>query len=166
MRFSYFLIFFLTLGLRAEVLKLDVTARDDQYHSFNDVCEFMGHKHNLIIDHDNLFTLDCMGSKVVSLDFCIKKWGAEKKITRGYIQTKLKEVVCESGEQVFISIGCDKRDKHYCKDPIKGCEELRKIYAHSLSLYHHSFIPKDVDDTLNCYFNIEKNESMPQKKSP
>ncbi|PIP95210.1 MAG: hypothetical protein COW00_13750 [Bdellovibrio sp. CG12_big_fil_rev_8_21_14_0_65_39_13] len=166
MRFSLILFFFLSSCLRAEVLKHDVIARDEQYIAFNDVCEFMGHKHNLIIEHDSLTTLDCMGSKVNVFEYCLKKYGKEKKILRGYIQTKLKEVVCESGEQVTLSIGCDKRDQHFCKDPIKGCEELRKIYAYSLTLFHHSFIPKDVDDGLNCYYSLEKNEAKPNPKNP
>lgn len=156
------IIVFLFSGLRAEVLKLDVSGRSDEYFSFQEACETMGHKHNLLIEHPDLLTLDCMNKKIFVKDFCLKKISTEKNLLRGYVQPKLKEVVCESGQQVILSIACDKRDKKYCKDPIKGCQELQSIYAHSLKLYHHSFLEKDVDDVLNCYFGDDQNSQLKQ----
>ena len=155
-------VFCLISGLRAEVLKLDITSRHEEYVPFKEACEFMCFKHNLLIEFPDLHTLDCMNNKFAVKDFCIKKFGSEYKILRGYVQPKLKEVACESGEQVMLSLACDKRDRDYCKDPKKGCEKLRETYAYSLKLYHHSFLEKDVDDVLNCYYGNDQN--LPPKK--
>ncbi|GAB4421345.1 MAG: hypothetical protein OHK0056_32200 [Bacteriovoracaceae bacterium] len=152
-------------SLRAEVLKLDITSREEEYISFKEACEFMGHKHNLLVDYPDLLNLNCMGKNVSIKDFCLKKYSGERKFLRGYVQPKLKEVVCEFGQQVVLSVACDKRDKKYCEKPILGCEKLREIYAYSLNLYHHSFLEKDVDDVLNCYFGDAQN-SLPKSKWP
>lgn len=97
--------------------------------------------------------LDCMGEKVSVKDFCLKKINKEQFI-RGYINSKLNEVACEMGSEAFLSIGCDKRDKHYCQNPIEGCRKLNKIFAYSHTLNHHSFNEKDVDNVLNCYYSL------------
>lgn len=121
----------------------------------------MGVNHALIIEVRNPLRIDCMGTVISMKDFCLKKLKEEngsRPFLRGYLNSKLGEGVCEYGTGAMVSIGCDKRDKVYCKDPLEGCEKLNKIYANGLLIDHHSFIEKDVDNVLNCYYAKPLNE--------
>jgi hypothetical protein len=137
----------------SEVLKFDVSGYKRELFSYKEVCEEMGVKHLVMIEVLDPVHLDCMGKKVNVKNFCLKKVNNGNFI-RGYINSKLSEVACEMGREAFVSIGCDKRDKHFCKNPIKGCEKLNRIFAHSHALNHYSFNEKDVDNVLNCYFSL------------
>jgi|GEM_PF-567465 len=157
--FLIFLTIFTSSLSFAEVLKFDVSGYKRELYSYKLVCEKMGLKHLLMIDVIDPSNLDCMGKKVSIKKFCLQEVG-ESKFLRGYINTKLSEVVCEKGNKAFLSIGCDKRDKRYCKAPMDGCMKLGKFFAHSHKLSHHSFVEKDVDNVLNCYFDF------PELKKP
>ena len=116
----------------------------------------MGIKHLLLVEPLGPLQLDCMGNKVSIKKFCLKKLDETKRdrFLRGYINKKLGEVVCEMGDEALVSIGCDKRDKHFCKKPAEGCAKLKGVYAHAHEVNYHSFIKKDVDNVLNCYFSL------------
>lgn len=113
-------------------------------------------KHLLLVEVLDPLHIDCMGNKVSVKDFCLKKLddSQKEKFLRGYVNSKLGEVACEMGDEALVSIGCDKRDKNFCKEPAVGCSRLKKIYAHAHEVDYHSFIKKDVDDVLNCYFSL------------
>jgi hypothetical protein len=140
----------------AEVLKFDISGYKRDLHKYEEVCKEMGIKHLLLVEPIDPLHLDCMGNRISVKKFCLKKLGGEKKerFLRGYINKKLGEVVCEMGDEALVSIGCDKRDKHFCKEPAKGCAKLKKVYAHAHEVDYHSFIKKDVDNVLNCYFSL------------
>lgn len=154
--FSILLFSFSSAYLNAEVLNFDVSGYNRQLFKYNDVCKEMGIKHLLIVEPLDPLHIDCMGKRVSIKKFCLKKLdqSLKQKFLRGYVNKKLNEVVCETGDEAFVSIGCDKRDKHFCKDPTKGCSQLKSIYAHAHEVDYHSFIKKDVDDVLNCYFSF------------
>ena len=116
----------------------------------------MGVNHLLLVEVIDPLHVDCMGNKISVKSFCLKKLEKDQKdkFLRGYINTKLGEVVCEMGNEALVSIGCDKRDKHFCKEPAKGCSKLKNVYAYAHEVDYHSFIKKDVDNVLNCYFSL------------
>lgn len=160
MKTLFILLSFLGFGLPlySEVLKFDVTGYKRDIYSYKAVCKEMGHKELLLVAPKNVMHMDCMGKIVNITDFCLKV-GPQKNFLRGYINEKMKEVVCTRGKSAFLSIGCDKRDKVYCEEPLEGCKRLNKVYASSHVLGYHAFIEKDVDNVLNCFFQ----EPAPKK---
>lgn len=144
-------------SLQAEVLNFKVTGYKRSLHKYTDICKAMGIEHTLLIDVKDPIRLDCMGTIVHMKDFC-KTQPRKGKLLRGYLNQKLQEGVCEFGTAALVSIGCDKRDKKYCENPNQGCNKLQKIYSQELTLDYHSFIEKDVDDVLNCYYSLPVEE--------
>lgn len=121
--------------------------------------------HMLLVSVKNPAALDCMGKEVRISQFCEEK--VEKKnFLRGYVNTKLEEVTCEYGLKAFLSLGCDKSHKRFCREPEKGCLSLRGVYAKSLELDHHAFVEKDVDDVLNCYYGVPEVEKVKSISRP
>lgn len=116
----------------------------------------MGRKHNLIVTAKNTLSLDCMGTIVKIDGFCRKRFPKDNKYTRGFVNSKMKEVTCEFGSHVFVSIGCDKKDKKFCIRPQVGCRAMKKVFAKNLDVSHVSFVEKDVDNVLNCFFEAKK----------
>lgn len=145
------LIFSLSSPLCAEVLKFDITGYKRDLYTYKAVCQEMGHKNLLLVEPKNVMHMDCMGEVVNIRSFC-QRVSPKETFLRGYINEKMKEVVCMHGKSAFLSIGCDKRDKVYCESPKEGCLRLNRIYAYSHQLEYHSFIEKDVDNVLNCHF--------------
>lgn len=142
----------LLTSIQAEVLDFKITGYKRSLHKYKDICKEMGIEHSLLIDVKDPVRLDCMGTTVHMKDFCLKQ-PKKGSLLRGYINTKLEEGVCEYGTAAMVSIGCDKRDKKYCADPDAGCRKLKGFYSQELTLDYHSFIEKDVDNVLNCYYS-------------
>ncbi|MCR9205990.1 MAG: hypothetical protein NXH75_15510, partial [Halobacteriovoraceae bacterium] len=138
--------------LNAEVLNFKITGYKRSLHKYSEICKAMGVRHTLLVDVRDTVRLDCMGTVVHMKDFC-KSQPRKGKLLRGYLNTKLQEGVCEFGTAAMVSIACDKRDKKYCAKPEMGCGWLQKVYSHELTLDYHSFIEKDVDNVLNCYYS-------------
>lgn len=146
------IILILTSNLsKAEVLKFDITGYDRTLHTYKEVCRKMGHKELLLVEQIDALHLDCMGHKVNVTQFCSKN-KEKTNLLRGFVNAQLKEVTCQYGQSAFLSVACDKRDKHLCSSPRKGCQILNEIYALEHNLFEYSFIEKDVDDVLNCMF--------------
>ncbi len=143
--------YILCTPILGEVLKYDITGYDRTLHSYKEVCEKLGHKELLMIDYVDALHLDCMGTKISVKDFCLKD-KQKKNLLRGFVNPRLKEVTCQYGTAAFVSIACDKRDKHLCSKPKQGCEKLNEIYALSHKLFEYSFVEKDVDNVLNCMY--------------
>lgn len=148
-----FLVILFGFAVKAEVLKFDVTGFKRDIYTYQQVCQKMGHKNLIIVEPKNVMHMDCMGELVNIKDFCLKE-NPSKHFLRGYINEKMKEVVCTRGSSALLSIACDKRDKIYCKEPKSGCERLNKVYASAHELEYHTLIKKDVDDVLNCYYKV------------
>jgi len=142
---------FLSLPAFAEVLKYDITGYNRTFHTYKEVCTKLGHKELLLVDYVDALHLDCMGTKISVKDFCLQE-NKGKNLLRGFVNRRLKEVTCQYGSAAFVSIACDKRDKHFCTKPKEGCERLNKVYALSHKLIKYSFIEKDVDNVLNCMY--------------
>jgi len=163
MKFLFSLLFlFFTNAPGAEVLKFDITGYKRELFSYKQVCEKMGHKDLLLVEPKNVMHMDCMGEIVNIKEFCAQVTPKEDFL-RGYINLKMKEVVCTRGKAAFLSIACDKRDKVYCEKPKEGCERLNKVYAAGHELEYHTFIEKDVDNVLNCFFQVA---AVEKKKKP
>lgn len=142
--------------LHAAVLKHDITTPSYKEFEYLEVCEVMGAKNAVLISPKSLTEMECLNKSYPLIDFCLKKFPMEKTLTRGFIDQAKKKAVCEMSGSVMLSVSCDKRDLKYCFNPKKGCEALRKIYAHRLDLAHYSLLEKN----LNCYFSKTLGESL------
>ena len=140
----------------AAILKHDISSIQNHDFTFREMCETMGSKNLEMISANSLSEIDCMGKTFKSIDFCLKKLPLDKGLTRGIVDEKNKKIICETSTSVMLSISCDERDIKYCRDPKKGCEELKKIFAHSLELVHSSILEKKI----NCYFSKHTEESL------
>lgn len=146
----------ISFSLNAAVLKHDITTPLYKEFDYLNVCETMGAKNTILISPKSLTEMECLNKSYPLIDFCLKKFPMEKTLVRGYVDQQKKKVVCEFSESVMVSVSCDKRDLKYCFSPKKGCEELRKIYAHRLEVAHFSMLAKN----LNCYFAKTLGESL------
>lgn len=142
--------------LHAAVLKHDISSPIYKEFEYAEVCTTMGAKQAILISPKSLSEMECLNKTYPLIDFCLKKFPMEKMLTRGFVDQAKKKVVCEMSESVMVSVSCDKRDLKYCFAPQKGCEELRKIYAHRLETAHFSMLEKN----LNCYFSKTLGESL------
>lgn len=142
--------------LQAAVLKHDITTPHYKEFEYTEVCEVMGAKNAILITPKSLTEMECLNKSYPLIDFCLKKFPMEKTLTRGFVDQAKKKVVCEMSESVMLSVSCDKRDLKYCFAPKKGCEELRKIYAHRLEVAHYSMLTQN----LNCYFAKTLGENL------
>ena len=140
--------FFLAWPLYSAVLKHESSKLKMQNYSYQDFCETMKAKSATLISASGMDELECFNQKFKIVDFCMQKAPLEKHITRGYAVEKEKKVYCEEAQSVMVSVSCDARDMHFCLDPKKGCEQLKKIYAFRLEVVHYSMLEKN----LNCYF--------------
>lgn len=114
--------------------------------SFEETCEFMGHKENLLIEPINSFVLDCMSSKIDLTDFCQKKVN-NGKVLRGVAISNERKVLCASGETAILKVECQEGRREYCKNPKESCLLLKKRFAREHQLSHFS-----VTKELNCYY--------------
>ncbi len=153
---SLLLTILLSQKIQAAVLKHDITAAHYKEFEYSEVCEVMGSKDSVLISPKSLTEMECLNKTYPLIDFCMKKFPMDKTLTRGFVDQAKKKVVCEISESVMLSISCDQRDLKYCLNPKKGCEELRKIYAHRLEVAHYSMLTKN----LNCYFSKILGESL------
>jgi hypothetical protein len=142
--------------IHAAVLKHDISKPAFKEFEYAEVCEVMGTKDAILITPKSLNEIECLNKKYLLIDFCLKKFPMEKTLTRGFIDSAKKKVVCEMSESVMLSISCDQRDLKYCFNPKHGCAELKKIYANRLDVAHFSMLAKN----LNCYFSKHIGESL------
>lgn len=153
---SLLTILILSQSLQAAMLKHEISKPSFKEFEFPTVCEEMGAKNNVLISPKSLMKIECLNKTYPLIDFCLKKFPLEKNLTRGFVDTAKKKVVCEFSDSVMISVSCDKRDLKYCFDPKKGCIELGKVYAHRLEVAHYSMLAEN----LNCYYSKTIGESL------
>ena len=149
-------IFLMSSIIHAAVLKHDVSSPRYKEFDYKDVCNEFGVKDAILISPKVVAEIECFNKTFSLTDFCLKKFPMDKTLTRGYVDSSKKKVVCEMSESVMISVSCDSRDLKYCFNPKKGCAELRKIYANRLEVAHYSMLEKN----LNCYFSKSIGESF------
>ena len=139
---SLLIIILFSQVLHAAVLKHDISSPIYKEFEYTEVCTTMGAKQAILTSPKSLSEMECL-NKTYLIKMLTQKRG-------------IKKVVCEMSESVMVSVSCDKRDLKYCFAPQKGCEELRKIYAHRLETAHFSMLEKN----LNCYFSKTLGESL------
>ena len=168
----FFVFFPLSSLLFAKVEGPTIVSKKHFRYSFLEVCQSLGKKHLLIVEAVNTWQIDCMGERVRVASFC-KKRPLPRPFLRAYVDEKAKEVICETGDALYLSIICDKKDKYLCQNQKseKNCQKLRRVYAQDLELIHHSLIPTTLSlgvakekkkRKLNCYY--AKSEAMPSKR--
>jgi hypothetical protein len=143
-------------SLYAAVIKHDISSPRYVNSDYKEVCQEMGAKDSLLISPKSLTEMECFNKTYKLIDFCLKKFPMDKTLTRGYVDTDKKKVICEMSDSVLVSVSCDSRDLKYCFNPKKGCEELKKIYANRLEVAHYSLLEKN----LNCYFSKPIGDSL------
>lgn len=153
---TFLITLILSQSLNAAVLKHDVSNSIEKEFEYKEVCQTMGAKDAMLVAPKSLSEMECFNKSYRLIDFCLQKFPMEKNLTRGFVDTTKKKVVCEMSDSVMISVSCDSRDLKYCFKPKEGCEELRKIYAYRLEIAHYSMLDKN----LNCYFSKPIGESL------
>jgi hypothetical protein len=142
--------------VQAKIVRFDISQPLLKKFLFNEACQLMGHRQLLLVDAPNNYQLDCMGKIITALEFCSKKYPNDKRLLRGYIDQKKKQVVCQSGNNAILAMSCDSKHDKYCRKPKESCRRLQKVFAHRLNLDHQSVIDASKlrgDKRLNCYFS-------------
>jgi hypothetical protein len=103
-----------------------------------------------------------MGKSVDVQKFCHKEWGKEPKYLRGYVNQKMKEVVCELGNAAKLNYRCQSKDS--CSSPQKSCLKLKKAFARNLKLEYFSLTDLEKEVRLNCYFTAVVKDDLLQEK--
>ena len=133
-------------------MKVDIAGKKRYYTEYKKVCEKLGIKHSLIVEPIDTHTMDCMSRHVNIKKFCMSQKGIFKSpFLRGYINTKMKEVVCEAGTAMKLSMKCNKYPQ-YCKTkPIESCKKLKSLYAEDLE----SKYATKLDGEIHCYYAMK-----------
>ena len=147
---------FMSWPLYSAVLKHDSSKLKLNSYTYQDFCQTMKAKDATLISVVLPDEMECFNQKFKIMDFCMQKIPFAKNITRGYANEKEQKIYCEEAHSVMVSIACDERDMHYCLDPKKGCDMLKKIYAYRLDVVHYSMLEKN----LNCYFSKPLGENL------
>lgn len=156
-------------------LKFSVTRPQYDRFPLKEVCLKAGSGLDLLMSlGDGSGNIDCMGKKVSLREFCLSKMSAAiagkenlkgltniqankvgkmnastRKFLRAYGDKSMGDVVCQSGESAILKIKCRER---LCLDSKLSCIELKKNYAYSLGIVHHSVTGHGDENSLNCYF--------------
>ena len=138
--------------LHAAIIKNDVTGLKRQSYSLKEACTKAGFKHLLLVDAQDVVTVDCMGQKLNAKDFCLKEQNPGKSFIRGFVSASQSQVYCEYAEAVSLSLKCDQQHYKYCQNANQGCEQLRGNFAHDLELMHASLTGAPTN--LNCHYSV------------
>lgn len=163
----YLFISIFSFSLLAQVISYEVTDRIHGVHTFEEVCQYFGHRHNLLINRASFNSLDCMGEKVTIDEFCLAQASdhPDRLYLRGFIpkvgeQSAEKEVFCVFGQAVSLVFSCEGEGlRNLCADLEAGCLSLRPLYAHQAHLIHHARQFKEESELLQCRFMMEKKKS-------
>ncbi len=152
--FLFFLGFIISFDLSAKLITLDIVNGGVQKYGVKEACEKDGFKNIILAEVDSTFQIDCMGTKVIANDFCLRHKYGEGKILRGYVDKENKLLICQKGTDVSISISCEGKDLAYCTDKVISCNKLNSIYALELTLLRRYVIEGDNGKKyLNCHFS-------------
>lgn len=141
---------------KASLAQFDVLGSEKVAFEFKAVCEKMGIKEAPIVTIPTINTLDCMGTSISVLEFCLKDFAKEKKFIRAFVDKTNKQVICEKGSRVTLKYECEKKDDKRCIDSEIACFDLKKTLAYNLPLFHHSIIPNKTNKVVSCIFDLEK----------
>jgi len=142
----------------SKVIDHSVTLKKIEIFSLKEACLALGYGDLLIADKKDRSHLDCMGSYEKVTSFCEKKFPKDPTLTRGYIDDTSGQVICEKGQNVILKVACDKRDLILCKNPHKGCEKLKKIFAIRHEILRATLVKFLTGKALNCYFTAVEDD--------
>ncbi len=138
-------------------IDVDIAGKKRYYTDYKKVCEKLGIKHADMVEPLDTNTMDCMSRRVNIKKFCMSQSKIFKSpFLRGYINTKMKEVVCEAGTAMKLSMECERFPKLCKKDVKKSCERLRSIYAEELE----SKYANKLDGKIHCYFAMKSKSDI------
>ncbi|MFZ4712660.1 MAG: hypothetical protein ACOYL6_03005 [Bacteriovoracaceae bacterium] len=139
----------------ASLTQFDVSGSDKISFDFKKVCEAMGFKETPIVSVPSINTLDCMGSKIAVMDFCLKDFAKDPRFIRAFIDRKDKLVVCEKASHIMLKYECEKKDDNRCIDSEIGCYDLKKTLAYNLKVFRHSILSVKDKKVISCIFDQE-----------
>ena len=139
----------------ASLAQFDVINSEKISFEFKKVCDVMGTKEAVIITAPTVNQLDCMGTKINVIDFCLKDYSKDPKFIRAFVEPKQKIVICEKAKRVILKYLCEPKDNERCLDSEIACFDLKKTLAYNLKVFHHSVQgPKD-KKVISCIFDSE-----------
>jgi len=155
--FSFFLI---QRASHGALSRFDVYGGEKQYHELSQVCLDQLNRSSPIIDILDHKTLDCMGERADVADFCYKKNKNDESYLRGYVDQKLKKVICQKAQRLIVQYRCANQDLSvFCEEAARGCSKIKEIFAKNIPIIHQSLIErKNLRlKELNCYFEVPRN---------
>jgi hypothetical protein len=139
----------------ASLAQYDVINSEKISHEFKKVCESMGAKESVIVTAPTVNELDCMGTKIKVIDFCLKDYVKDSKFIRGFVDPKQKLVICEKAKRVMLKYECETKDSERCIDSEIACFDLKKTLAYNLKVFHHSVQTTKSKKVVSCIFDSE-----------
>jgi len=156
MALLFLLSFSLTSLAHAKFTKYEVTDLKKEEYPLSKTCETMGIKHTILVEVVDTYTIDCMGTKINTTDFCNKISKNGPQLLRGFIKPDSKVVTCQMASRAIITVVCDERDKKYCYNETNGCKKIKQNYAANLLEVHRSITDGEGGtQQLNCYFTTK-----------
>ena len=150
---------FLVTNTFAGLQKDHVYNAQKEIFGFQEVCKNMLNKEISLVDVDSVGQLDCMGTKVSVRKFCLKKYFQDHDFVRGYVDRKNQNVTCLKAKKVEIAYKCKKGDE-LCREPKKGCTQLRDVLAINHVRADYKIIKKETGEELNCEFASVMNTKL------
>ena len=150
------ILFFASFSLQAALVKNEVTVLKVHSYPLVDVCKEMNGKHAELITGHSMNEIDCMGKITSGLNFCLKKHPDDPRFLRAEVMEQTKNLFCNFGDGVSLTINCEGKHLKFCLDSKKSCEELKKLYAYKLEVVQHSINDKN----LNCHFAKPVGENL------
>jgi hypothetical protein len=139
----------------ASLAQFDVINSEKISFDYKKVCDVMGAKEAVIITAPTVNQLDCMGTKVTIIDFCLKDYAKDSKFIRAFVEPKQKVVICEKAKRVILKYQCETKDSERCLDSEIACFDLKKTLAYNLKVFHHSAQGTKDKKVISCIFDSE-----------
>lgn len=147
-----FLILLVTPFVLAKLERVQEEGVSIKRYAFKEVCNSFGVKDALLVEKKDTKTIDCMGKDFLIEKFCLNKFEKVHNYTKARFDSVESNVNCYFSETVILSVVCDKKHGHYCKDPKKGCSKLSSNFARNLSLSKSMLLEK-YPMTLKCFYS-------------
>jgi hypothetical protein len=158
--FFFFVILFFQRASYGALSRFDVYGGEKLYHDLSQVCLEQLNRSSPIIDIIDHKTLDCMGERADVTEFCYQKNKTEEGYLRGYVDQKLKKVICQRAQRLIVQYRCVDRDLSvFCEEAARGCAKVKEIFAKNIPIIHQSLIERKSIRVkeLNCYFEVPRN---------
>jgi hypothetical protein len=153
--FTILLIFIIPRISFGKVLDFEIFNGKKTQYKLEDVCNSVGANRSLLIDIVNYNSINCMGTKVSALSFCLDKNQDNPKFMRGYVDKNRNQIICQEGDRVYLEVSCmPGSDDEFCLKPEKSCSLLKKVLAHNLETIHQGISHERDQAIINCHFAV------------